>query len=224
MLKLLRLFSPLPLLVLLFALAPAARADTVVITGGSINYDGLNGANSTFTLTGAGLSIGGRVDNSLLFGGPPPGATYHLSKSWVNDPLLVQPPYTVGGVTYNTWNSFENTLNVTITAADFVLPSDPTVGVVTFTAPFSMTGFVHLGPNQVGMLTGLHTPISGEGTATVTFQRSSASQFWLLTSLNYTFNQPSTVPEPSTMILFGTGAAALGGKALRRRRRGRKSR
>ena len=217
--KRLRLFSLLPLLILLFAPAPDARADVVVVTSGSINYDFFNPANSTFTLTGAGLSIGGHVSNALLFSTPPPGGTYRLSKSWVNDPLSVQAPYTVGGVPYTTWSNFENTLNVSITAADFVLPTNPTVGDITFTTPFAMTGFVHLGPNQVGMMTGIRTDIAGEGVATVSLRRSSVNSPWLLTNLNYTFNQPNPVPEPSTLLLFGTGAAALGGNIRRRRRR-----
>lgn len=67
-------------------------------------------------------------------------------------------------------------------------------------------------------MTGIHTELVGGGTATASFHRSSLHAPWTLRSLNYTFNNPEPVPEPATMLLFGTGVARIAAKVYRLRR------
>jgi hypothetical protein len=220
--KLLRLFAPLPLLLILFAVAPDAHADPVVITG-SIN-SGRPGTfpSGTFTLTGAGFSLGGHVNNNRLVGALAPGTTYHFNGFIDDDLLFVESPFTINGVTYNSfWYTGDQGLFMSTITDVFDLPADPSLTEVSFSRLFTMTGFINPGPREPGQFAGTRTDLAGRGVVTVSFRRDAANSLWWVDNVNYTFAAPDPVPEPSTLLLFGTGAAALGGR-LRRRRRGAK--
>jgi hypothetical protein len=207
------------LLLLLLTLAPEARADPVVMTG-SINFHSSPGPEaSSFTLTGAGLYMNGTVSRFLLTTTRQSGQTYHLNGFFDDDLLFVQSPFTVDGITYTReWYTGEQGLFFASTQADFVIPTDPTLTEVSFSTPFTLTGFID--PKSRDDV-GNKISVVGEGVATVSFYRSpntGIGQTWFLNGFNYTFNAPTPTPEPSTLLLFGTGAAALGGRLLRKRR------
>ena len=85
--------------------------------------------------------------------------------------------------------------------------------MVVITAPFPLSGFFsdHILIEQ--------TQIFGRGTASITMTRFSSPEFqgWVGSSVRYDFASPEPVPEPASMLLFGSGLAALA--AVRRRRR-----
>lgn len=209
------------LLFTFFSIAIEARADTVVINSGSITFDSKS-INNTFSLTGDGLSIQGRtgflfLGNSLIdldF-----GVKARLGRELDNDDFSIQTPFIAGGIEYFDWQNMDDAFLLNISAAEFALPLDPSIPSLTFSSTFTLNGKLNLrrgnGPNsQLINLTG-----TGIATAVYSHDKNFPS-LWHLQSLNYTF-QPTPTPEPTTLLLLGTGIAGVAAKVYRRRR-GRK--
>jgi hypothetical protein len=99
----------------------------------------------------------------------------------------------------------------------------PPVGTepLIFSAPFvvipGMFGIYRLDGGGVEHL--LQLRMSGAGTGIITFLPAPAVGGWLRDSTEYLF-APAVVPEPGTLVLFVTTAAALGVVTRRRRRPG----
>ena len=91
------------------------------------------------------------------------------------------------------------------------LPEFGELREVTLTTPFVMTGV--LSELQLSQL----TPIAGRGIATIRLMRDFDAPRWTNGSVRYDFDTPAAVPEPASMLLFGSGLAGL--VAFRRRRR-----
>jgi hypothetical protein len=90
------------------------------------------------------------------------------------------------------------------------LPEFGDLREVTLTTPFRMTGvFSELQLSQL-------TPIAGRGIATIRLVRDFDVPRWTDGSVRYDFQAPAAVPEPASMLLFGSGLAGL--VAFRRRR------
>jgi hypothetical protein len=90
------------------------------------------------------------------------------------------------------------------------LPEFGDLREVTLTTPFRMTGvFSELQLSQL-------TPIAGRGIATIRLVRDFDVPRWTDGSVRYDFEAPAAVPEPASMLLFGSGLAGL--VAFRRRR------
>jgi hypothetical protein len=85
----------------------------------------------------------------------------------------------------------------------------------TVSAPFTMEGEL--------VLNGLQNPFTGRGIATVWITPIPSidghPDGWAGTQVRYDFVDASAVPEPSTMMLLGTGLAALAGARRRRSER-----
>ncbi|HEY0100952.1 MAG TPA: PEP-CTERM sorting domain-containing protein, partial [Pyrinomonadaceae bacterium] len=96
--------------------------------------------------------------------------------------------------------------------------------LVTITVPFTMTGSLALSlvPERPPAL--FTTTLSGQGTATLLLSSYfTESHGWLHDFQGVTFNfapaAPAAVPEPATLILFGTGLTAMAARYRRRRRK-----
>ena len=94
------------------------------------------------------------------------------------------------------------------------LPEFGDLREVTLTTPFTLTGFfseLHLSQQS---------PIRGGGIATVRLVRDFDVPRWTDGSVRFDFEPPAAVPEPASLLLFGSGVAALVAARRRQRRRG----
>lgn len=83
------------------------------------------------------------------------------------------------------------------------LPASPMSTIVT--APFALT------PESAFFVSGGRVGITGGGTATLWLNPSAGPgvpSAWVVDQIRYDFNDTPPVPEPGTMLLFGTGALA----------------
>ena len=121
---------------------------------------------------------------------------------------------------------------IIVKGPEFVLPM-PTQGQTTFslTMPVIFSGSFGVCPLDVEVLGGCKGPsiatftAHGTGLAFLQFELIIAPDqipgsvgTWALSNATYIMSPVSPVPEPTSMTLFGTGAMALVGKFLRRRK------
>jgi PEP-CTERM motif len=203
-----------------------ADADPVTITSGFLLADGWNVISRPSTVSGTDgflmtttLAIGagsGRIDplGSCLAGdGCEPGT--RLSVGGYLDAFdggLIRTQLTLNGREYENVSGFDTSLALR-PEGFFTVPQFGESEMVVITAPFTLTGFFsdHILIEQ--------TQIFGRGRASITLTRQINPEFsgWVGSSVRYDFVSADPVPEPASMLLFGSGLAALA--AVRRRRR-----
>jgi len=207
-------------LLLVLALAiTAAHADSVPtynMTQGTVTLTnvGLGGSTDVFTFsTGSGVSIGG-VDDF------PPIGMDSISGGSAGNPFLLL------GLNLETSNVNGTTLflfgSITITGADFILPTSGSTFSTTMPVLFSGSflscvggfgpfGGCNPGSNFLGQFN-----INGPGTLLVSFTSVPVGSgiVWELSGATYTLN---AVPEPASIFLLGTGALAIFGKLRHRK-------
>ena len=206
--------------VLLVACAVAARADSIPVydlTQGAII---VTNASSPFPVdafsfsNGNGVTIGG-IDRFPLIGMSIVGGG-----SAANPFLLI-------GLNLDTSNVNGQGLflfgSVTITGADFLLPT--TGSTYSVTVPVLFSGSFSSCQGTYGPFGGCNPPptflgtfnINGPGTVSLTFlgiPLGGGGTVWQLTGATYALN---SVPEPASILLLGTGVIAVCGKVRRRR-------
>jgi hypothetical protein len=197
-----------------------ALGDTIQITGGAATGD-QNGVR--FAVTGeSGLQIDASVGrNDGIYApaeqcfGPPclPGQPFSLNAAWFGG---ITGTASFEGQTFNLGQQDLQTGGMTaFFEGILLLPAFTGEQFGSADAPFMFTGALFL-PFEMGFPTDV--PLQGKGTATATFEwpNPDIPNSWIFRSVEYEFESAAPVPEPTSLVLIGTG---LGGLALRRWRR-----
>ena len=195
--------------------APAASADPLVITSGSLaGCPSCVDESHSGNFSGGGFTFTGHAETFRAQPFANPGGTVSGS-SMVSFSGGFAGLYNVagpGGATY--FVSRDSSLR--FTTESFVLPAGPALSL-TLTVPFTMTGTLRLTDD----IARLNPPVfsfevSGQGLAHIVLAGDGFGVY-RVAEIRYDF-APAAVPEPATLTLLGAGLAAT---LLRRRRRGR---
>jgi hypothetical protein len=202
--------------VILLGISSKATADPIAITAGSLDMNGagplsLSGTRG-FTFLGSVTAVGGILGVRTSCLPCPPGAPITLAAHWLGNDLAGTA--TLDGVTYpNVGSSAPGHAfgQVTFMGSAGVAPA-LTGTTATLVAPFTFEGIFSFPTDTPGSITAEH--LTGFGTATVVLVRQPTVTSWFYGGVLYQFEDASAIPEPTTMLLCGTGLALC---ALRRR-------
>lgn len=219
--KRLSIFPCAALMLGVLSLPGNAGADTIAITAGTLTGEP---AGARIHLEGRGLVLdgsgdvtGGRWDLGGFCRGTPdacgPGATASLLASW-ND-------HDFPGIATLNGRTFIVGMQTTTQGSAFVeftgsarLPLFTGTERITVSAPFSFRGSI-LTPIDEVTGTSMLVFLTGSGNATINMiWNTTAGGAWQFENALYQFAASDPVPEPATMLLVGSGLAAL---TLRRR-------
>lgn len=212
---------------LLFVLPAATRADEIVITDGYLTIQRIgSGPTFSFGSPAQGFSVSNVGYTQGDGGGFGPvcspcvaGQTININGHFVGGSTLGYGPATVNGVNYE--RVYFQPASLNFSAPPIIVPLDNSP-LVTINVPFNMNGSLSLtlDPNQPPAF--FTTTLNGQGMATLILSSYfTESHGWLHDFQSVTFNfspAPAAVPEPATLILFGTGLTAVAARYRRRRK------
>jgi hypothetical protein len=219
------------LLILLSSFAvPCALADsfpTYNLTSGTVaTTPDINGyTTNVFSFSGPGAVLVGIVGTpNLCFGFAPGGSSCDPSLLLTNSGIPTPMTGTLNGSNVPLW-LFGG--GIQMSGSPFLLPNNPSLTTFSITLQVSLSGSF-TGCVMVDALNGCFNgstvnptiaafTVNGNGTASLTFRNVGGQglSIWQLSQGTYTLNP---VPEPATLLLFGTGAAGLFARYKRRRR------
>jgi hypothetical protein len=179
------------------------EAEPIAITGGSIHWNRISGSaeliGENFIYTAAmgapqGLfgpwvtclpcAPGAVIDTSGYFGG------FGLSGDKLNG---IDVP-------------FDAPTELRFGGGSLIAPFGDALTATIVTTTASARGFVGLSPGEPALYQFFTV---NPGTLTLTLGRGSANDPWTYQAAVYDFNPPDPVPEPTTMVLIGTGLAGI---------------
>lgn len=222
---------PSLLLLIIFLLPAEARADNVIITSGSVTLTNAGIPHGPFSFAGQGFAVSGvasegRVEPASACFPCRAGSTLNLFSYFAGGQSLHSGPATINGVDYVRL-FYEGQLR--FEGGPVVVPFDDS-SLITITAPFTFSGSM-LGCSQ-STISGcpdnamvFSTMLSGNGIATLnlsSFSDPSFGRLYEFRSITYNFQPAASIPEPTTLLLLGTGLA--GATAGYRRRRSKHNR
>ena len=209
-------------LLLAFVLLPLrASADPVQITSGFLTSSGAFGS-AEFELVGEGFNVTGTAEPGVVF----PALTCFPCAA--GDPIDLRSQFlgTIGSAS----GTVDGTSYPSFTVADSMVFNAPTIDAPTTGGAFTVARPFTFDSTFVGILN-INTPdeenaftktLMGEGTVTASFlsiPNPDGSPLFNFESVRYEFTAatpgPDPIPEPTTMLLFGSGLAA----ALRYRKK-----
>jgi hypothetical protein len=210
-------------LLLLATFTPStARADTIVITSGSLTVAGIfQGASYSFAGQNFAVAGGGGDPGSVAPTQCFPcvsGASINVNTFLVGS-SLGQGTVTINGTTYN--NVFiAGTFS--FSGASVTVPN--VMSAITLTSPFSFSGLIngcqvsHLLCTSSDVV--FTTQLTGSGTAFIDltfFQTPSGLSLFQFQRVRYDFGDSTNpVPEPMSLLLLAGGLATLGAAKLKR--------
>ncbi|HEY9404811.1 MAG TPA: PEP-CTERM sorting domain-containing protein [Pyrinomonadaceae bacterium] len=201
-----KLAAALASLGLLLLLSAGAKADTIVITGGTATIlDPPGSTIGSFNLLAAGFSATGRGDRNSATGLTGIRGSSDFFGSVVNNGTVMS------GV-------FNHSTVLNFTLAPYSIPDPGIESDSAFVSTaFTMIGNLTLVARAPGQPVLFSMGVSGSGIAEITYARLGPGGIFLPTVITYVFNAAEPVPEPATLMLLGAGLAGVVARVRRRR-------
>jgi hypothetical protein len=199
-------------------IARGVSADPIHVTG-VMNITREVGAGDRVNLSGPGFALDARVGHLDGYVGPftcdpcLPGSIVDAG-GILSTTVFGAGTLTLNGVTYPVTESLDSPASLYMSLSGFLLAPNFAGLSTSVTVPFTMHSDVLIAGVQ-------SATIRGGGSATVFFAPYSSFPGdvpqWSTTSVRYDFSDPAPVPEPATLLMVGSGLAAVA-YAKRRRR------